>query len=479
MLLQVIIDRRLLCAILILASQLMYAQKSYTKIFYYDSSSINNHGTLSVDSNYTGSLFIQNIDFEGQDSWNDTNSKHATFPHEANFSKTVFSKTADFELCSFSHNAHFSNALFDGNADFSDADFNRDADFSNCIFSREANFENANFESQVSFNNCQFLGNVYFGEGSFSKANFTNSVFFKDVNCNGYFFEYATFSKDTFKNNLDFSGVTFEKGVDFSSCCFNSSVDLSDVTFSKNANFRDIKEKGECSIDFTEARLPIFLDFSYNHDLANEIDLTTSDFNTDGFVKKELPKNDSIKYHYINLFKSNITKFHIDYIHFRLVFYDSKNNSSLPNDEKRSIYEQLLKNFKDRGQEDSYEILDKEYKWFKEPIFLGFLEWIWWDFGYKKWLVFIWTIGFLFIFTLLTRIKLNYLQTSVYCIEIVNPLSKHLFWHSFLYTVSIFFPLSLKGKNFKSSGFGIIYVVLVYLSGILCVAYIANFIIQK
>ena len=53
-------------------------------------------------------------------------------------------------------------------------------------------------------------------------------------------------------------------------------------------------------------------------------------------------------------------------------------------------------------------------------------------------------------------------------------------WYSFVYTTNIFFRFTLNMDELKySQKKGVIYLLLVYLIGIICIAYLANFVIQK
>ena len=53
-------------------------------------------------------------------------------------------------------------------------------------------------------------------------------------------------------------------------------------------------------------------------------------------------------------------------------------------------------------------------------------------------------------------------------------------WYSFVYTAVIFFSLSLKisNVNFRNKG-GTMYIMFVYTLGLICLAYMANFVLQK
>ncbi len=204
----------------------------------------------------------------------------------------------------------------------------------------------------------------------------------------------------------------------------------------------------------------------------------------------------------------------MDYKYFELRFKNQKGHI-ISNSEKEIVYEALLKNFKDRGQNDSYELLDIEYHDF---VFGKYsIRHLWNCYGYHKEWVFYWAAIFLFIFSIINFFCFEYLINMVYYIEffedrkfshkmrtengdyvdskpiINNQLSRfwNKLWYSFAYTVIIFFLFSLKMENFDFNVLhkettakikhisGLIYVVLIYATGIACLAYMANFVLQK
>jgi len=204
------------------------------------------------------------------------------------------------------------------------------------------------------------------------------------------------------------------------------------------------------------------------------------------------------------LLGSDIPKLHLDYLHFRLLLPDSTliqplnlqfNKKPISPDEKASIYESLLNNFKTNGQTESFQLLDIEYQEFKwkhsRASFLTWLPKYWWNFGYDKEYVFLWTFVFLFIFTFFTYFFIYDLNTKVYPVDKIPAytywepkLTVKRFWQrlwfSLMYTSVIFFKLSLdiKKLEFKKIG-GTFYIIIVYTFGLLCLAYMANFVLQK
>lgn len=110
---------------------------------------------------------------------------------------------------------------------------------------------------------------------------------------------------------------------------------------------------------------------------------------------------------------------------------------------------------------------------------------------YVKELIFKWTAVFLLIFTFLTFLFLPCLNKTYHIEKIKNTSElnfknigvKNLsvrWWLALVYTSAIFFGLTLKVEKIEYKRFwGTLYIVLVYTLGIVCLAYIANFIIQK
>ena len=160
-------------------------------------------------------------------------------------------------------------------------------------------------------------------------------------------------------------------------------------------------------------------------------------------------------------------------------------------DEIEGMYEALLNNFKSRGQLESYKLLDieyQEYKW-KNSRFapLVIFPKHWWNFGYDRERIFYWIAAFLLLFTVITFFSLSYLN-SVYPIERVEitPLERNpkkiieRLWFSFIYTSIIFFLLTLKVDKIDYKKYvGTFYIMLMYTIGIICLAYMANYILQK
>lgn len=184
------------------------------------------------------------------------------------------------------------------------------------------------------------------------------------------------------------------------------------------------------------------------------------------------------------LYDYNIAKkLDIDYRYFELSFITANANEIEP------FYEALLNNFRNKGELENYKLLDIDYQRFKlKNSKLGYYFWwvpeYWYNYGYNKERVFGWSLLFLLIFTLLNYWLLPKLNSNVYNIANI-PLFRKLsigkrFWYSFLYTSIIFFKLSLKIENLNTKKVaGIMYLVFIYTLGIICLAYMASFVLGK
>ena len=303
---------------------------------------------------------------------------------------------------------------------------------------------------------------------------FFNTNFSKYADFDSSIFAAQTwFSSTQFSGIADFYGTYFSKLVEFNNAIFTSMADFRNATFTKDANFDSTKFgteanfshlqlKDSCKLHFDNTVFPKILDFSNNPNIVDKIYLSTGNFYDDSFYKA---KTKQYKPHLINLYRTDICKFHLDYIHFKLLIPDSTNEHKMVSlDEKESIYEALLHNFDIHGQKESYKLLDIEYQSFKwDHSWASWFTWLpryWWNFGYEKEYIFLWVLGVVILFTLTTFPILNYLNTNVYKVEnipICSPPKSKLtvnrcftrLWYSFIYTTSIFFKLTLKIENIQ------------------------------
>jgi uncharacterized protein YjbI with pentapeptide repeats len=217
----------------------------------------------------------------------------------------------------------------------------------------------ASFRSSV-FKEMVYLDSVQFDKmASFSSANFNEGMEVIGATFN----DYCDFTSTIFSKGVDFTGVKFKNQTDFSGSNFLSTVDFSEAEFSGKTSFNNLQFSPATELIFAGSFLPDTIDFSYNTQKLNSgIDLTVAKFRDSGFSTE--------KPHYVILYKTDISQFHLDYIHFRLFVPDSVKSPDdaikrkVSDDEKESMYEGLLNNFNLHGQKESYRKLDIEYRRF-------------------------------------------------------------------------------------------------------------------
>ncbi len=204
----------------------------------------------------------------------------------------------------------------------------------------------------------------------------------------------------------------------------------------------------------------------------------------------------------LNIGKDDVAKVNLNYKYFTL---DIDNLG--PKYLKEWIYSELLRKQKENYFQDGYEKLDKEYKEFHylsdNNTLSYFKNWVdkhWWDYGYDKFKII--TNSFtIFIAFLLINFFLYHKLKTVYYPEKFKQFDERLNAHNMdtpikvtteifnyikripiiiLYTAFIFWGLKLDLKELelrKPLFLGI--VIVEYVIGIICLAYIANYIITK
>ena len=196
-----------------------------------------------------------------------------------------------------------------------------------------------------------------------------------------------------------------------------------------------------------------------------------------------------------------LTKIDIDYLNFKLLF------STESFEERVQIYELLLNNFEESGKKLSYQFLDIEFQdylnSYSNSYIKNFIEKIWWNYGYNKEWIFYWIILLVAFFAFINTFILRRLNRQVYPIGFIekrlfewNKQQKNLkvvfnisffqIWNSIIYTSFIFFGLKFEISNIKEDANRnwinralLIYLLVIYVFGILCLAYFVNFVIIK
>jgi len=426
--------------------------------------------------NYSDSIFYEKANFV-----------NAKFYCIADFSESYFNQTAKFYTAYFDTNANFQNTYFDTIAIFQSTNFIGEVSFSQAKFNSNADFHLTTYYSAVDFSNVQFDSTVQFISGRFNKAaNFMNTSFEDKVDfSHSYFRNKPVFEEVHFYSDVSFKMAEFKTIANFHKTHFHKGADFDFVRFDSIADFSDAKfYSGNLNISF----LPKYLDFSNIRIINNDINLTSS---------KNYPQNDLCR---IILINADIDKIKLQYSNFELYFPKDTDPEI-----KANVYEKLLANQKREGYIISFQKLDKEYREFKYiesgqyGKFEGYLyNWInsrWWDFGYNKLLIVFNTLYIFLFFSFINTIFFKCLVTKVYVIGDIKEwrLSKTrskfgMFFrnipYSLFYTAVIFFGLKFDLKklhymnNLKDLKILVIfYVFIVYVAGLICLGYLANFVI--
>lgn len=401
-----------------------------------------------------------------------------TLKDRVDFRKSKFTSTASFILAKFNSTTDFDSTQFQSKVYFNYAEFDSIANFENTLFASHAEFQNTKFHSKVFFSDQFFESKI-----DFQGATFDSEVFFDST----WFGSIAEFKFAKFNSLAKFQSSQFDTIVYFNHAIFHSQTDFQLAHFNSSVVFRHAKFKGKTF--FTYTTLPRYLDFSRVTEIESEIDFTMSLI-------------DSICN--INLISSEIEKFRFRYTRFKLWFPE---NDSINYELKSSIYEDLLKKQKDEGFTQSYEKLDKEYREFQytdpgagKGAWGKFLNWVdknWWGYGYDKELIIRNALLIFLILSFINSFFLKYLITQVYSNEKISKLIEKretkngvIRWfdslrYSIFYTAVIFFSFNFDMDKLNYAGnldgwkvLNLTWFMLIYLGGVVCMAYLANFIIS-
>lgn len=204
----------------------------------------------------------------------------------------------------------------------------------------------------------------------------------------------------------------------------------------------------------------------------------------------------------------DVLRVKFNYSNYKLLFYDLSDpyydiNHKVRNEQyddafKQTLYTSIIDHQQKFGFFDGLEKVTKEYKSFnykrdRNPwgFFSDWLDKHWWDYGYNKGLIFRNTLILFMAFYLLNLFWYRNLSRKVYAIEefVVNDRSPdknslraigRYALYTLFYTGYIFFGLKLDYDLLKLRHLGYAsYIVLQFVTGIICLAYLANYIISR
>ena len=371
----------------------------------------------------------------------------------------LFSKSVEISNCSFlpdrsankyGNVGYLSDCTFDSSLTLFQSEYKANLKFSNCIFNSPITISNPSFRPASSWESVLWLN------CSFAYCYFEDGISFNDKAI-----------PESHMTDKQIKGSRFNHDLFFYNCRIGKKLDLSECRFDSMSHL----------ILYTSI-LPDTLDLT-NAKLTGTIDLTNA----------KLGDQDSPCQ--INLIGTDIDKIKIQYGNFHLYIPDSIKTDKYSKDIVSATYEALLNNFQKNGYRDSYKKLNIEYKdWQASNNWLLWVSKAWWQYGLDKWYILFWTVGFMIVFSYInarvyTRIfatftipELNEAKYSFSNNRFLKKLQK--FWLSVMYTGFIFFKISIDFKKIKIVDWGFLILLFVeYLIGLLCTAYIINWILGK
>ena len=342
-----------------------------------------------------------------------------------------FHSSSDFTCAQF-RLFRFVGVEFHSTSEFGGARFHSACNFLFTFFDSSSFFTSAVFDSACLFDIVEFHSLSYFDNTKFrSTGNFSGA----------HFHSKNYFTKAVFDSNINFTETHFDSTSDFSGAQFHSTCNFNDARFHSTSKF-------------DSAHFFSTIEFSGAQSLIAYCQGQISDHDTllEKLTKKGRKDSAKMMTARCDSFKKTC---------------DSLIANYMPREVQISLYEGLLKNFKDRGQTESYEKTDIEYQRFKDDLKPGdfsLQDW-WWRYGYEKWRIFIHATLFIVFFSLINFFFLgifNNKEEGIYHIKYFPEFSGSILgkgehtsqvlkrlWFSFIYTSVLFFLLSLKIENLK------------------------------
>lgn len=374
-----------------------------------------------------------------------------------------------------------SNYVFLNPVKFTNCDFssrneidNETIHWNSCKFNSVAIFENIGLLKDFNLDNSYFNDTCIYYSGFTSRKTTINGKLVGEIYPGKkIIFSNCTFKRGIFFNNslikhqeADLYGSYFKNDVIFENCELNGKADFSKTNFDSTS-----------SLIFFDTFLPDTLDLS--------------DCKVGGYINllNTYPKKKDFRSQ-LNIMGTDVTKVKLQYKNFHLFIPDSVLDDPNKIDVVSNIYELLLNNFERDGFQDSYRSLDIEYKkWQSKRDWTLIISNYWWNFGYSKWRILIFTTGFLLLFSLFNYKAFHNLQL-VYPIEkLVNykpgfaynkrSLLVKKYFVALVYTGYIFFKFGIDFKNFNFKPLRYVAVILFeYTIGLLCTGFLINWILK-
>ncbi|ADB42631.1 hypothetical protein Slin_6675 (plasmid) [Spirosoma linguale DSM 74] len=356
--------------------------------------------------------------------------------------------------------------------------------FRSCTLVQGVDLESPTFKGKVDFSNSLFLQKADFQKPEFLKSSyFNNSVFYKGAN----------FSGVIFSKTANFSGAQFLDNVDFSDSEFSEIVYLNNAIFPQKLTFNGARFGEVPNFDF--AQLPDSLILNNVNLSSIKSNIFFNNMELDSLRKRtgNLNQKCTIFLHHVDF-----SKIVINFEKFKLGFNESTNY-----EDRVSQYQQLIKRCQDLGMESSVEgfsiVLQKlklQQAWGTfAPFFIKF-QYYWWNFGFKRSLIlrniiFAFLISFIIFFIGFKKFALVYFPVDqlgltskdalilCYNRSLINQINNR-FKIVLFYTALIFFGWKMDHSkvNYRAYPWTSILVYLIYVVGLIHIAYLVGFVID-
>jgi hypothetical protein len=285
------------------------------------------------------------------------------------------------------------------------------------------------------------------------------------------------FRDDSIWNGISFSVMSCDS-IRFLRTTIHGRLSFYDANINQLLSFENCKIIG--TVEFGDTVLPREMSF-YNLDLTElkgAIDLTRAD-TANGIC-------------HIDLVNTDLSKIKFNLRNFEIAFPPHYDDNS-----KENFYLNLLNKFRSEGAEENVELADIQYKRFKysrdHSAFLNFIDENWWNYGYRKSLIIRNSLLLFLFFYIINMLLYRVLVFDVYKMDnlarqyaqtksIKNLLNRaiRLAVDGLLYTTFIFWNLRLEWKEIRTRHYWLVlYVILQYIVGLVCLSYLANLILTK
>jgi hypothetical protein len=365
-----------------------------------------------------------------------------------------------FSLCSFGSSGTYS----DTHAPFG---------FLKLHFQNTITFEQNNFYKDIYFNDCQFDGRLQFAmENNFLDGTCT---FMNCLAKSGIKFEKADpadtakslqgpteieFSEDTVRRCLDFSGYNFKNTALKLTDTWLDSLNLQDITLTEILSLRagslqrHYEKKNWAHSAFLRFLLSPYFDEWKERKTA------------------------------LNITGTDIEKISLDYSYFKLYFPKTASANDIS-----ALYKQLLDKYSHDGELMNYQAVDIDFHEYQGGIF-NKVSHYWWNYGYNKQRIFVWTFLFMLAFATINYFNLSKAIDSYKIDNIqkwINDSGRRSKYHkakkllaSILYTSGIFFGIKLNFEKLQFSRVGYaVFILIQFLVGLVCTGFIVNLIFSK